>query len=234
VISARQRPVIAVTGLAVEARIARGRGIVTVVAGTRVGLMQRLDSLSSNGIAGVISIGIAGALDPALAAGAWLIARTIVTMDARYATDQAWTDELSRRLPGATPVDIAGVDDVIVDVAAKRAAFAAYRAAAADMESHVVARFAATRGVPFAAFRVISDTARRTLPEAARHAMRTDGTLNMRAALGAYARFPRDLLALPRTAIDAGKAIAALRRGRKRLGAGLGFPDFDELVLDVL
>jgi hypothetical protein len=64
--------------------------------------------------------------------------------------------------------------------------------------------------------------------------MTIDGSLNVRAALADYARTPRDLLTLPRTALDAGRAIAALRRGRKRLGAGLGFPDFDELVLDVL
>src|SRR5450631_802802 len=151
--NARQRPVIAVTGLAVEARIARGRGIVTVAAGMRGQLEPRLDEAANHGVAGVISIGIAGALDPALAAGAWLIAQAVVYSDARHATDQAWTRELSHRLPGAVIVDIAGVDEVIVDVAAKRAAFAAYRAASVDMESHVAARFAASRGVPFAAFR---------------------------------------------------------------------------------
>ena len=232
--SVLQRPVIAVTGLAIEARIARGRGVVAVSAGMRANLARRLDEIARDGIAGIMSIGIAGALDPALPAGAWLVAQAVVTAEARYPADQAWTAQLSRRLPGAARVDVAGVDEVITAVEAKRSAFVSYRAAAADMESHLVARFAASRGLPFAVFRVISDTVRHGLPDAARHAMRPDGSVSVGATLAAYARSPRDLLALPRTALDAGTAIAALRRGRNRLGAGLGFPDFDELVLDVL
>jgi nucleoside phosphorylase len=185
-------------------------------------------------IAGIMSIGIAGALDPALEAGAWIVAKAVVTRDARYATDAAWSAAMLQRLPGAVACDLAGVDGIVADVAAKRAAFSTYRAAAVDMESHATARFAASLGVPLAVFRVISDTARRGLPAAARHAMRPDGSIDVWSALAGYARAPRDLLGLPRTALDAGIALSALRRGRRRLGAGLGFPDFDELALDVL
>jgi hypothetical protein len=45
-------------------------------------------------------------------------------------------------------------------------------------------------------------------------------------------RQPSQLPALARTALDARTAGAALRRGRRLLGAGLGFPYFEELALD--
>ena len=41
------------------------------------------------------------------------------------------------------------------------------------------------------------------------------------------------LPALARTALDVRTAEAALRRGRRLLGAGLGFPYFSELALQV-
>jgi hypothetical protein len=45
-------------------------------------------------------------------------------------------------------------------------------------------------------------------------------------------RQPSQLPALARTALDARTAGAALRRGRRLLGAGLGFPYFEEIALD--
>jgi adenosylhomocysteine nucleosidase len=233
-VSKAKGPVVAVTGLAIEAHIARGRGIVTVVAGARGNLAQRLSHTVPGDIAGVISFGIAGGLDPALAAGTCLIATLIVSATDRWHADERWARQLQKRIGTARQVAIAGVDSIVVEVSAKRSAFAAYRASALDMESHIAAAFAASRRVPFAALRVISDTAQRALPAAARSAMSPDGSVNVLAALAAYARAPRDLLALPRTALDAGVALTALRRSRKLLGPGLGFPDFDELMFDVL
>jgi hypothetical protein len=45
-------------------------------------------------------------------------------------------------------------------------------------------------------------------------------------------RQPRQLPALARTALEARTAGAALRRGRRLLGVGLGFPYFSELTIE--
>src|SRR5437763_935908 len=58
------------------------------------------------------------------------------------------------------------------------------------------------------------------------------GTADVIAVLRSPARQPSQLPALARTALDARGAAAALRRGRRLLGAGLAFPYFEELALD--
>ena len=85
-------------------------------------------------------------------------------------------------------------------------------AAAADMESHVVARTAAELALPFAILRVIADPAERELPPAALAGMRADGGINVGAVLASLARSPRQLPALIRLAAEAGRARAALLR----------------------
>jgi nucleoside phosphorylase len=60
-------------------------------------------------------------------------------------------------------------------VAGKRALRAETGALAVDMESHVAARVAARRGLPFAVVRVISDSADEALPPAAQIGMKPDG-----------------------------------------------------------
>ena len=56
--------------------------------------------------------------------------------------------------------------------------------------------------------------------------MRDDGGVNVAALLGSLARQPGQLPQLLRLAFDARAARAALFRGRRLLGAGLGFPHF--------
>jgi len=63
--------------------------------------------------------------------------------------------------------------------------------------------------------------------------LRLDGTPDLPAVIRSLTRQPGQLPALVRTALDMQIARRALRRGRGLLGAGLGFPDFRELVLDV-
>jgi adenosylhomocysteine nucleosidase len=92
------------------------------------------------------------------------------------------------------------------------------------MESHVVARIGAGRGLPIAAIRVITDPAMRGLPEAALIAMRPNGTTDIAAMLRHVMRRPRQMPALFRTALDARAARATLLRGRQLLGPGLGVP----------
>jgi hopanoid-associated phosphorylase len=226
--------VIAVTGLVKEARIAAGPGVRALAGGgdaRRLG--GALERELARGARAVISFGIAGGLAEDIASGAWIIARAIVTADARWPCDAAWTSALAERLPGAIAADLAGADAPIMEAAAKRALHRTTGAAAVDTESHIAASIAAVHGLPFAAFRVVADSVRRSLPPAASVALTADGGISRGAVLGSLARSPGQLPALLRTAVDARRAFRALLRGRRLLGPGLAYPDLGELLLDV-
>jgi adenosylhomocysteine nucleosidase len=112
-------------------------------------------------------------------------------------------------------------------------------ALAVDMESHVVARVARRRGLPFVAARVISDAVDRTLPPAARVGMRADGGVDLPAVLRSLMAAPWQLPALVRTGLEAEKAFRALLRGHRLLGPGLvgpglGSPNVGELPSDMV
>ena len=231
---ATSRPVVAVTGLVKEARIAAGPGVLAIAGGgSAAALVAALERELARGVGAVISFGIAGGLAEDVASGTWIVARTIVTRAERWPCDAAWVRILAARLPGARTADLAGIDAPVADPAAKRALRRATGAAAVDTESHIAAALAAAHGLPFAAFRVVADSVRRSLPPAASVAVAPDGTISAGAVLGSLARAPAQLPSLLRTAIDARTAFRALSRGRRLLGSGFAYPDLGELLFDV-
>jgi adenosylhomocysteine nucleosidase len=226
--------IIAVTGLAKEARIAAGPGVRAIAGGGNARrLADALERELALGARAVISFGIAGGLVEDVASGTWLVARTIVTPNARWRCDEAWSRALAECLPESTAVDLAGVDAPVMDAASKRGLHRATGAAAVDTESHIAAAIAASYGLPFAAFRVVADTARRTLPPVAAVALNRNARISGRAVLGSLAREPGQWPLVLHTAVDARRALRALVRGRRRLGPGLAYPDLGELLLDV-
>jgi adenosylhomocysteine nucleosidase len=228
------RPVVAVTGLVFEARVAAGPGVRVIAGGgSAEALAAALEGALAQGAGAVMSFGLAGGLAEDLACGTWVIARAIITPDKRWPCDAAWVRILAARLPGARRVDLAAVDSPVADPAAKRALHQASGAAAVDTESHIAAAIAAAHGLPFVAFRVVADSARRGLPPAALVAIAPGGRIRGGAVLGSLARTPAQIPSLLRTAIDTGTAVRALSRGRRLLGPGLGYADRDELLLDV-
>jgi adenosylhomocysteine nucleosidase len=219
--------IVAVTCLALEARIAVGPGVSVVCSqGERLG--ATLASAVARGARGMISFGIAGGLAPGLAAGDWIAAAAVITGQRRFPTDQAWTRSLRDRLPHAVQADILGMDNPAADPERKQLLYAQTGAVAVDMESHIAAAVAAAHQIPFAAFRVIIDPADKPLPPAALVGLRADGMADVPAVLRSLLQQPSQLPALVRTALDAWTASAALRRGRRMLGAELGFPDFGD------
>jgi hopanoid-associated phosphorylase len=224
--------VVAVTSLALEARIALGPGVsVVCTQGSRLAAV--LSSAIAGGASGIISFGVAGGLAPDLAEGHWIAAAAVKVGQQTFPTDPEWTRSLLERLPGAAHADILGMDAPVADPSEKRLLHAQTGAAAVDTESHIAARIAAAHGLPFVACRVIIDAADKRLPPAALVGLRSDGTADVVAVLRSVIQQPGQLPALVRTALDARIARAALRRGRQRLGAGLGFPRFSNEVPDL-
>jgi adenosylhomocysteine nucleosidase len=227
----KTRPIIAVTCLSFEARVAEGPGI-SVLCGSAQRYADKLESAVKAGGSGIISIGIAGGLARGLAPGDWVVASGVVADGVRYPTDGGWSRRLLHALPAAVHADISGVDTPVVGESDKRKLYETTGTVAVDMESHIAARIAAAHGVPFTACRVIIDPAERTLPPAALVGMRADGRPDLAAVIRSLARQPQQLLALLRVVADAHAARRALFRGRRLLGADLGFPHFADMQLN--
>ena len=218
-------PVLVATGLRREARIVGGPGIAVVGGGgDAAGLEAALERHVTSGVVGIVSLGIAGALAPGLRPGDWVVAEVALDGATVRPTDAAWTAHLAAALPGAWLGVIQGAEGIVAEAAGKAALHRATGAIAVDLESGVAARVALRHGLPFAAARVISDAADRTLPPAARVGMGPDGRADLRAVLRSLRDDPGQLPALLRTAWEAERAFRALRRGHRRLGPGLRAP----------
>jgi hopanoid-associated phosphorylase len=217
--------VIAVTGLAREARIARRAKLTPVIgSGDEALLTRRLEEAIAAGARGIVSFGIAGALAPLLKVGDTLIATHVVHGNERYPTDPRWTALLRQRLPRATPGILVGHDQIVSHVDGKRRLFAISGAHAVDTESHIAARLANRHGLPFVAVRTISDSSTRGLPPAALLPLKPNGRIRLRAVLGSVATDPAQIPDLVTAGREAGRAMRALLRGRNALGLFLGCP----------
>ncbi|MBN3565397.1 phosphorylase [Burkholderia cenocepacia] len=217
-------PVIAVTGMAFEARIARGEGVEAVFAARADRLERALTEATSRGCAGIVSFGTAGGLAPDLTPGALVIANAIDGPFGRVETDAGWSTRLVAALHD-TPVwarvtrgTIAAVGAPVVSEQDKAALHHAKGALAVDMESHIAAAFAAARGVPFAVCRAIVDPVWRTLPSAATAGLRDDGSTAILPILRELLKQPSQLGPLLQVASDARAARTTLIQARHAFG----------------
>jgi adenosylhomocysteine nucleosidase len=206
---------------------------VTVVGGGNAQRLARLlDEALARGARGVMSFGIAGGVSSELASGSLVIAETVMSGEEFFSVDLGWRDRLAAALPWARVASIAGIERPAADRAAKRAFHSALGVAAVDMESHIAARLAAARKLPFVALRAIADPAERDLPPAALIALKPDGSPDLKAVLLSVMRSPSQLPGLVSLAFDVRAAFAALLRGRRALGPG-GFADLGDPMLDM-
>jgi adenosylhomocysteine nucleosidase len=212
--------VIVVTGMAFEAGIAAGPGVVVLTGGA-----ANADAISAAvqlGCRGIISFGIAGGLTPDLKPGACIVARSIVTGDRKYNSHREWFDRLRLAIPGSIHADIAGAEVPVCSPGDKRKMAVATGAIAVDMESAGSAIAAFKHKLPFAALRVVADPSHRSLPPAALGGRRLDGTTDLSAVWRSIVAQPSQLGGLLRLAWDTRIARAAMVRSRRRLGHGFG------------
>jgi hopanoid-associated phosphorylase len=217
--------VIAATGLKAEARIAeRSEGVVAVAGGgDEARLVSLIEAAIAEGARGIISFGIAGALKPGLKPGACIVGSSVIGGEQSFPADERWTSRMLASLPDAIGGGVVGTSTAIAGVSAKTATHEATGAAAVDMESHVVARIARERSLPFAVLRVIADTAGQRLPPAAVSGLKPDGSPDIAGVLKSLASEPGQLPDLIRTALATRHAMNGLLRCHRLLGSGLGF-----------
>ncbi len=220
------RPVLVVTGLVQEARIAAGPGMMVICSSSDPQQLRALLTVfDPNSIRGVISFGVAGGLDPSLKAGDIVVATEVTAGDARWLAGLSLSeDHIARAAIGGRRVVrgvLAGAEEVVVAQARKAALHLRTGAAAVDMESHIAAAYAAESGLPFAALRVISDPAHRTLPSLAKDAIKPNGDIDLPMILRGVARNPRVLRGLVSTGIEFNRALRSLRGCRDYLLSSL-------------
>lgn len=225
--------IIAVCGLALEARAAAGDGVVVACGGDRRRLAAELRVAASPATRGIISFGLAGGLAVDVRPGTCIIGRAVLALGEGFTTDSAWTQRMLAALPTAVVADLAAVDRAIQLPSEKRLLHARTGAIAVDMESHIAARIARERGLPFVALRVVVDPVEQRVPKAALAGYRSDGTTDARAVAAALIRQPRELPVVMRLAYDAWIASRALFRCRRQLGDLFAFMDVGHHPLDV-
>jgi adenosylhomocysteine nucleosidase len=190
---------------------------VSGMGGTAAALSAR--ALVDAGATALASWGMAGGLDPALAAGAIFLPSEVVALDGTsIVTARHWRERLSAGVAARRPLargKLLTSPRAIGSVADKAALFRETGAAAVDMESIAVAEVARTRQLPFIAVRVIVDSAADVLPRAVIAAADSAGDLQLWRLIGALALAPGDLASIIRLARRyrvAHRSLAAVAR----------------------
>jgi adenosylhomocysteine nucleosidase len=198
------RPLLIVTGLYSEARIAAGAGMTVICSSSDPSqLRAQLDAFDHASVRGIISFGIAGGLEPSLEPGDLVVADEVMAAGGRWATAAALSKSLvegtnigRRKIVGGT---IVGAEEIIQHPREK-------------IQLHKE-----TGATAVAALRVINDPASRSLPALALNALKPNGDICPRKVLRGVARKPSVIPSLMRTAHDFNRAIGTLRRCRSLL-----------------
>lgn len=203
-----------VTGLQSEAKLAAGSSHIVISGGGRAEATQhKVEALIAQGVAGLVSFGIAGGLDPHLRTGDFVMSATVIDAAGRhYVGDPIWLQKALVIQPRAFAGHVYASDEIVDSRERKHHLFSTLTVLSADMESHHVARAAERHNLPFMVIRTISDTASDVLPAAFGAGVDEDGGTRITPILMALLT---GRLSLP-TVIQAGRAAShALRSLRQ-------------------
>jgi hopanoid-associated phosphorylase len=186
---------------------------------------DRAASLRAAGCAALLSFGVAGGLDPALAPGTVIVAEAVIVPNGgAIATHDAWRAAVMAEMRQAgiafTTGAIVGADSPIADVEPKRVLFAGTGALGVDMESHAVIQEARRGGIPCLVVRAVADGANDEMPDIAMTAIGRRGEIRYWALTAALLRQPSDLAKLVRLGRMSRPAFASLRRVAALPGLG--------------
>ena len=170
--------------------------------------------LHHQGATALISWGCAGALDPGLSAGDFILPDQVCSADKPVLeTSLYWKsrlqDMLSSQLSCHSGVLIQ-TRSMITSVVQKQTLFSATSAIAVDMESYSIAEYAQQNGLPYIACRAIADSAQTDLPRPVVDAMDQQGNINNRKVIFNTLLHPLAIASLIRLGLHFSKAQATL------------------------
>jgi nucleoside phosphorylase len=216
--------VLCISGLAVEAKVARAAGFsVLVGAGDR----DRTATLVLKAAAQtncLVSFGIAGGLEPELEAGTVIVSGEVISEGCHWVVESQYMRRLSdfAHSIGAIRGPVLGATSILATRTEKKHAWATTRALAVDLESEIVARTATALGIPFFVLRTIADTARRDLPPASLIPLGPDGQPHVLRVLADVLRRPFQIAGMIGLAQETRTALSALVGPARALRGLLG------------
>ncbi|MFO7580764.1 MAG: purine phosphorylase [Nitrosomonas halophila] len=177
---------------------------------------------------GLISFGVAGALQEDLQSGDLVLPDSIVG-DRIYPTDVDWRMRVEQCLPAGAGIRVvnravAHSRQVQSTAAGKRALAAATHACAVDMESSAIAAVAADAGIPFIAVRAITDPVQISPPAALMGALQPDGSVHFARLMALLLKRSVGLSELLRLAPGMRAACATLKSVIRHAETELGRP----------
>ena len=222
------RPLGVVAGYRGEARCLVGADLRVLCSGANpAGARTAAQRLADEGVAGLVSFGLAGGLAADLAPGDLLLPQAVVLPEGgRILTDAAWRGRLAATVERAglraRNAPVAGSEIVVATGDAKRALAARTGAVAVDMESHGVAEVALRVSLPLLIVRAVADRSDQVVPRAALGAIDAQGDIRHLALIGRLLARPWEIGALIALGRSSGRGLATLSRVAA-LAPGLGF-----------
>jgi adenosylhomocysteine nucleosidase len=222
------RPLGVVVGYRGEARCLVGTDLrVLCSGGDPAGARTAAQRFADEGVAGLVSFGLAGGLAPDLAPGDLLLPQAVLLPDgSRIRAEAAWRERLAATFERAgleaRAAPVAGSEIMVATAHAKRALAAQTGAVAVDMESHGVAEIAARVRLPFLIVRAVADRSDQVIPHAAQGAIDAQGEVRHLALIGRLIGRPWEIGALIALGRSSARGLASLRRVAA-LAPGLGF-----------
>lgn len=188
------------------------------------------DFLVDQGVGSLISVGLAGGLDPHLTAGDIIIASSVLGKDdGRYNASGEALDFASKTLEekglSARQGLIVSTSMAVLDEAAKKALHEKTGALAVDMESGGVAAAAAKRGLPLFVMRVICDEAADGISADLYECLGEDGRVRPGRLLGSCLKRPSMVTDMMRLRRSFNLALSNMGRSWQALLQG-GFLQF--------
>lgn len=164
------------------------------------------ERLIAHGADAILSWGTAAALDNKLAPGHLVLPHSVVSTDRDPGpVSRDWRQQLHDRLGARFPVSdqpLLETNHVLVQPAQKQRLFQESGAAAADMESAELSAVARDAAVPFAALRVIADSADTTIPQWITGSIDSFGRVRLVSMLLPFITHPADWPGILRLARD--------------------------------